>query len=147
MVLHLQHHNRAGLDGKCHWRGRGLAGAWGVLRCLRRACAAPPLLHPTRPPTLLPAPSDPQINSPCLLPDSTDLTAPRLVLPPGTLPAATGRTYRIALSAAKGSRSDTDSATVRVLEGAAPVGKIRWVGRCGRFRVCGSGRLVPTPGR
>lgn len=48
----------------------------------------------------------------------------RLEVAAGLLPAGDVR-YRFQLTAAKGARSDSAEATVRVLAGAAPTGKIR----------------------
>lgn len=63
--------------------------------------------------------------------------ASRLEVPAGLLPAGDSR-YRFQLTASKGSRSDTAEATVHVLAGAAPTGKIRCV-RWAWFGVGGQG--------
>lgn len=68
-----------------------------------------------------------QASVPCFADPATtpDMTAGRLEIAPGLLPAGASHLYKIGLQAAKGSRGDSDAATIRVLEGAAPTGTIR----------------------
>ncbi|PSC71100.1 putative DNA-3-methyladenine glycosylase 2 [Micractinium conductrix] len=67
-----------------------------------------------------------QASAPCFagVATSPDMTATQLRVPAGLLPASATITYSISLTARKGSRSDSDTVTVRVLEGAAPVGTL-----------------------
>ncbi|PRW57206.1 receptor for egg jelly precursor [Chlorella sorokiniana] len=66
-----------------------------------------------------------QVSAPCFADPATapDMGAARLEVPAGLLPAGDMR-YRFQLTATKGARSDTAEATVHVLAGAAPTGKI-----------------------
>lgn len=66
-----------------------------------------------------------QASSPCFTDPATapDMGTSRLEVAAGLLPAGDVR-YRFQLTAAKGARSDSAEATVRVLAGAAPTGKI-----------------------
>lgn len=83
--------------------------------CAQSLCPAP--LHP--PPHL-------QSSAPCFVDPATatDMTASRLDIAAGQLPAGAGK-YTIALLAAKGARTDTDATSLRVLAGAAPTGTVR----------------------
>lgn len=85
----------------------------------------------------------PQATAPCFTDAATtpDLTSPSLVIPAGLL-APTATSYRIDLTAAKGARTDTDSAAVCVLAGAAPTGSVRRV--CPGAAGCTSKPHTPT---
>lgn len=68
-----------------------------------------------------------QVSKPCDFANAAtapDMTAARLEVAPGSLPAGSA-VYTIGLRAAKGGRADTDSTAIRVLEGVAPTGVIR----------------------
>lgn len=67
-----------------------------------------------------------QSSAPCFLDPATapQMTGNQLVIQPGMLPAGNHK-YTITLITSKGGRSDTDTTTVRVLEQAAPTGRIR----------------------
>ncbi|KAL4452032.1 hypothetical protein ABPG75_007694 [Micractinium tetrahymenae] len=67
-----------------------------------------------------------QLSYPCFPNPATapDLTAAQLTIPTGLLPASDSVLYTVALTAAKGSRSDGDTATLHVVSGPAPVGTL-----------------------
>jgi len=67
-----------------------------------------------------------QLSTPCFPNPATapDTTAAQLRIPAGMLPASDTVRYTVELTASKGSRSDTDSCVLRVLAGAAPVGRL-----------------------
>lgn len=73
---------------------------------------------------MLPTPL--QLSSPCFQDPATapDTTAPQLRLPAHQLPASDSVWYTVGLTASKGSRQDSDTATLRVLAGEAPVGTL-----------------------